>query len=166
MYIHNDRFAKDGTKAEEVFAALLIKDGYKVTMGTFHNQMNHVDLWAEKAGQKFSFDVKSAKRLNRSGEVQHDYIWCELISIRGEKGWAFAPMVMYIAFEGEKEFIVVHRKKLADFLVKTVNLKKIANKAEDALYCKYQRKNRLDSLTLIKREDIEKLAKKRYPKVS
>lgn len=153
-----------GAKAEEVFAEILRKEGYEVRMANFSEQMRHLDIIATKNKKEFTFDVKSRKKVSRSDDsAQDSLVWIEVLSVSGRMGWAFSN-VDNIAFEREKDFVVVSQKKLADFVTKNCNLKKIAYTAKDAVYCKYERSGRKDCLTLIKNEDIVKLAKKIFPK--
>ncbi len=156
--------AQSGTRAEDIFAELLRKEGYTITPSTRVEQFRHIDLHAEKNGQKFTFDVKARKKLLRENtEAQDDLIWVECLSVSGKIGWAFSS-VNYIAFERENDFVVVPQKKLADFVAKKCNLKKIAYHPSQALYCKYERPGRKDCLTLIRGSDIVALSKKILPK--
>jgi hypothetical protein len=150
----------NGFNAEQTFASLLQKEGFKVTMASFPEQMRNIDVIAEKNNQKVTFDVKSRKRISRNDtEVQDEFVWLEIKNTNGGLGSLFGTADR-MAFEMEDCFVIVDRNKLIDFVKEKCNLRKIARKANEALYSNYSRAGRKDSLTLIKKEDILKLAKR------
>lgn len=57
----------------------------------------HIDIWVGAN----SFDVKAAKKTNRSDLLpNYDIHWIELRNVHGDKGWLFGQ-ADYIAFELE-----------------------------------------------------------------
>lgn len=161
--------SKMGFTAEEDFKKLLIADGYSIKEPTLQENMNNIDVIASKNGQSIKIDIKAMKRVSRTGEnstPQDKLIWIELISNSeyNKIGWAMNPLLDYVSFEFAEKYCMVKRQDLADFVAKTVDLRKIALKSEDALYKKYQRKGKSDCLTMILGSDVEKLARKIYPK--
>ena len=150
----------NGHRAEQVFAELLRKEGFIVRMATFPEQMASIDVIAEKNNQKVTFDVKSRKRVSRNDiSVQDEFVWLEIKNTAGNLGSLFGTADR-MSFEMEDSFVIVDRNKLIDFVKKKCNLRKIARTASEALYSNYSRAGRKDSLTLIKKEDVIKLAKR------
>jgi hypothetical protein len=155
-----------GNKAEASFKDLLINEGLHVREADMVEQRNHVDLIVNENNRKVRYEIKSRKKINRSDDQYQDsLIWIEIQNVRGDLGWLFGASD-YIVFERNKDFVVVDREKLADFVTRTCNLRKVARHADEALYSRYQRFGRKDCLTLIRNEDIEKLAKKVYLKAA
>jgi hypothetical protein len=155
----NKQCAIQGNQAEEAFKEILLSRGFKVRDADGVEQRNHVDLISTENNKNVRYDVKARKKVSRSDEVyQDELVWVELLNVRGDLGWVYGSSD-YLVFEREKDFIVVSREKLADFIQKTCNFRKEAQHSSDALYCKYQRKGRKDLITLIKNSDIESIAK-------
>jgi hypothetical protein len=156
-----------GHKTEDVFHELLKAEGFPVRRATRKEDMfEHFDFEVNKNNKLIKYEVKARKRVSRSDDnYQDELIWCEILNVLGENGWVFA-CADYIAFEREKDFVIVEREKLADFIKLKCNLRKQAYRAEDALYCRYQRRGRKDCLTLIKGSDIEGLAERFIKKVA
>jgi hypothetical protein len=160
----NKACAIQGDKAENSFKNLLISEGLQVRDADTVEQRNHVDLIANENNQNVRYEIKSRKKISRSDDdYQDSLVWIEIQNVRGDLGWLFGASD-YIVFERNKDFVVVDREKLADFVTRTCNLRKVARNAGEALYARYQRFGRKDCLTLIRNEDIEKLAKKVYLK--
>lgn len=160
----NKQCAIQGTQAEKSFRDILVSQGFEVRDADGVEQRNHVDLISTENNKKIRYDVKARKKIGRSdGEYQDELVWIEIQNVRGDLGWLFGA-ADYIVFERDKDFAVVERQKLADFVQRTCNLRKIARNSSEALYCRYQRQGRKDCLTLIRNEDLEKLTKKNYLK--
>jgi|TARA_R100001086_G_C11847333_1_gene260486 hypothetical protein len=103
--------------------------------------------------QHFKFDVKERRRINRSDvEAQDRYIWVEGTNVHGEMGW-IRGKADYIVFEQKHAWLIVGRKELFDFVVS--KLKSNNFKEGKDLYCIYQRKNRLDKITLVDLADVK-----------
>jgi len=149
-----------GHAAETVFRELLKAEGYTVTDATMEEQRNHVDFIATRNNSNTRFDVKARKKISRQdNNYQDEFVWVEILNVRGDKGWVFGG-ADFIAFEREKDFLIVRRDKLADFIQKTCNLRKQAFHPSEALYCRYQRRGRQDCVTLITAEDLVKLTER------
>jgi len=98
-------------------------------------------------------DVKALKRINRSDSMfSTDYTWVELQNVRGNTGWLFGD-ADYIAFEQLNHFLIVKRIDLIDFCKKNVK-DQFVDRASQAIYKKYQRKNRQDIISLISLKDL------------
>jgi Holliday junction resolvase len=165
-----NKFDKNGTcslqgiNAEKTFKDILLSEGFSVREATLKEQMTHVDFIVTFNNQVTRYEVKSRKKINRNdNKFQDELIWIEIQNVRGDLGWLYGS-ADYIVFEREKDFVVVDREKLADFIALKCNLRKTARSASEALYIKYQRWGRNDCLTLIQNSDIESLAKKIYLK--
>jgi hypothetical protein len=153
-----------GSNAEKSFKDILISEGMSVRDASIQEQISHVDFIVTFNNQITRYEVKSRKKINRNdNDSQDELVWIEIQNVRGDLGWLYGASD-YIVFEREKDFIVVDREKLADFITLKCNLRKIARRASEALYIKYQRWGRNDCLTLIQNSDIESLAKKIYLK--
>jgi dipeptidyl aminopeptidase/acylaminoacyl peptidase len=160
----NQECALHGERAEKSFKEILINEGFTVKDATVPEQKTHVDFIATKNNQITRYDVKARKRVNRQDDkYQDDLIWIEIQNIWGGLGWLFGASD-YIVFEREKDFVVVDRQKLADFVTVHCNLRKNARYADEALYARYQRFGRKDCLTMIRGEDVQGLAKTIYSK--
>ena len=111
---------------------------------------DHVDYWlALKDGGRWGVDVK--------GNNLPDEIWIEFKNVSGEKGWLYGGAFL-IAFDMPEEggFAIVDRHELAFFCEKHVKNEVVSNK-RDAYLKKYTRKNRGDSITMLKLHDIKTL---------
>ena len=144
-----------GNKAETKFFELMKKrDPLTVLASTQRNIKCHEDIISPKFG---SFDVKSARRVNRSSDIQYETIWIEYKNVKGQDGWLFGS-ADFIAFEREKDFVVVNRKDLIKLCKFLVYEKRFVNSAKDALYKMYTRQDRKDVLTRIKISDVLELS--------
>ena len=103
--------------------------------------------------QHFKFDVKERRKINRSDvEAQDRYIWVEGTNVHGEMGW-IRGKADYIVFEQKHAWLIVGRKELFDFVVS--KLKSNNFKEGKDLYYIYQRKNRLDKITLVDLAEVK-----------
>ena len=111
----------------------------------------HIDFWlaTTEDGKKWGVDVK--------GNNLPDEIWCEFKNVRGNPGWMYGNAHI-IAFDMPEEggFAIVDRHELAFFCEKHVKNEVVSNK-RDAYLKKYTRKNRGDSITMLKLHDIKTL---------
>jgi len=152
--------AVQGQNAEKSFKDILALDGYPVREATFKEQMTHVDFIVNQNNTNIRYEVKARKKISRQDDnCQDELVWIEIQNVRGDLGWLFGA-ADYIVFERDKDFLVVEREKLADFVKTNCNLRKQVYRGADALYSRYQRKGRKDCLTLIKNSDVESLAKR------
>lgn len=72
------------------------------------DMFDHIDIFAGSE----SYDVKSLKKKSsRDNKVSPDIVWVELKNVRGKSGWLYGKATR-IAFELEKEFILVNREML------------------------------------------------------
>lgn len=98
-------------------------------------------------------DVKALKRINRSDSMfSTEYTWVELQNVRGNTGWLFGD-ADYIAFEQLNHFLIVKRSDLIGFCEKNIK-DQFVDRASQAIYKKYQRKNRQDIISLISLKDL------------
>ena len=98
-------------------------------------------------------DVKALKRINRSESMfSTEYTQDELQNVRGNTGWLFGD-ADYIAFEQLNHFLIVKRSDLIGFCEKNIK-DQFVDRASQAIYKKYQRKNRQDIISLISLKDL------------
>ena len=143
-----------GQTAEDLFFNILSAKG-EVRKSTVKQNKRHVDFFLIKDGKEISFDVKARKRVNRDDDVLTDeLIWVEILGVTGNVGWAFSNNVNFIAFEREKDFLVVGQPELQTLIEKICDLNKLVSSASQALYKGYKRFGRNDLISLIKASDI------------
>lgn len=149
-----------GQKAEDQFARLAVKQGFKITASSGRDNMDeHFDYVMERGGKTFKVDVKSRKRVARKEkETQDEYLWIELHGVRADdKGWLYAGHADLIAFELAKSFRIVDRLELIALVEKLVDFDAKVATPKDALYKVYSRKSRPDLLTMIRSEDLKSI---------
>ena len=81
-----------------------------------------------------------------------EYTWVELQNVRGNTGWLFGN-ADYIAFEQLNHFLIVKKSDLIGFCEKNIK-DQFVDRASQAIYKKYQRKNRQDIISLISLKDL------------
>ena len=95
------------------------------------------------------------KKKNRwDNNSQDDIAWVEGTNVRGEPGWVKGK-ADYIAFERNKYWLLVDRQELLNHVVN--KLKEKGYEKGKGFYKIYQREGRLDKITMVPYEDIEKL---------
>jgi hypothetical protein len=147
-----------GRRAEDRFARLAVKHGFKITASSGRANMDgHFDYVMERDGKAYKVDVKSRKRVAREeNETQDQFIWIELHGVRkDDRGWLYDGQADLIAFELTQSFRVVDRLELIALVEQLVNLEEKVSSAKDALYKVYSRKRRPDLLTMIRSEDLK-----------
>ena len=112
--------------------------------------------WANKYENiKEHWDVKGMKKRNRwDNNSQDDIAWVEGTNVRGEPGWVKGK-ADYIVFERNKYWLLVDRQELLNYVVD--KLKEKGYEKGKGVYKIYQREGRLDKITMVPYEDIEKL---------
>lgn len=146
-----------GRRAEDTFARLAVKHGFKVTPSSGKENIDkHIDYIIERNGKSKKVDVKSLKRKSRGDrELQDEFLWIELHSVRKDnKGWLYDGKADLIAFELSKSFRLVERLELIKLIQKLVDFEAKVTNSKEALYKVYSRKDRFDVLTMIKSEDL------------
>ena len=149
-----------GRRAEDSFARLAVKHGFKVTASSEKGNIDeHFDYVIERDGKSHKVDVKSIKRLSRRDSgTQDEQIWIELHGVRAEdKGWLYDGKADLIAFELTQSFRLVDRVELIALVEKLENFDAKVSSPKDALYKVYSRQSRPDLLTMIKSEDLLQL---------
>lgn len=151
--------SKLGKEKEIEFSKLLTNTfGGEVTKTSKEDDMfRHIDIiWSYK-GKTYGFDIKSAKKLNRSDNMpNYDINWIELQNVRGNPGWIYGE-AHYIAFETLNDWLIVRRMDIIDFINSKV-INKTISKNKD-LYTYYQRDNRQDIVVKVLTDDLRKIAK-------
>lgn len=166
--LDNHDCADRGFSAEVVFKQLAEEKGYSVRVARREEQFSHVDFVLNKDDKEWRVDVKGAKKKKRTDEsVDYSVLWLEFRNGNGGWGWLTKENgASHIAFELEKEFILVNRRELKELTEKLCNLEKMVDSAKKALYCGYKRFGRRDLLTLIKTEDLKQINHSIWPKNS
>jgi hypothetical protein len=129
--------------------------------------MEHWDFEVKlKEGSK-RIDIKSLKRLNRHDEEFNDELhWVELKNVHGDLGWVRGK-ADFILFECFDVWLLVDRSRLEQYVLgKTANGSIITTKDFELLQkgYLYQRKDRKDEMTLLKKEELLNLNPKRINK--
>jgi hypothetical protein len=144
-------YVKKFKVVEDKFAAVINQLG-EVAPSTTEQDIN--EHWDVKLDVKF--DVKAVKKVNRSdGETDETIHWVELINVRGNKGWLYGE-ADYFAFELDDYWVIVNKQILQTFIAKKCAKKEKSD--TPALYKIYNRKDRLDAITLVKTIDLMYIA--------
>lgn len=149
-----------GRRAEDTFARLAVKHGFKVTASSEKGNIDeHFDYVIERDGKSHKVDVKSIKRKSREDtELQDEFLWIELHGVRvDDRGWLYDGKADLIAFELANSFRIVDRLELIALVENLVDFGVKVSSPKDALYKVYSRKSRPDLLTMIKSEDVLQL---------
>ena len=149
-----------GRRAEDSFARLAVKHGFKVTASSEKGNIDeHFDYVIERDGKSHKVDVKSIKRKSREDkELQDEFLWIELHGVRADdRGWLYDGKADLIAFELANSFRIVDRLELIALVENLVDFEAKVSSSKDALYKIYSRKSRPDLLTMIKSEDVLQL---------
>ncbi|TXH08753.1 MAG: hypothetical protein E6R03_17725 [Hyphomicrobiaceae bacterium] len=133
---------------ETLFIASMLHIGGFQTVETATEHQDKYKHWDVRING-VTYDVKAAKRINRSDEVvQYEATWVELRNVRGLGGWLVGEAEK-IAFELEHEFLICDRMGLFELI--TARIKPVVGKG---LYERYQRDDRADLMTLVPIADI------------
>lgn len=143
---------KDGQKSEESFGDLLREKYSDARAATLEEQYKGID-WVCSRG---SIDVKAMKKVQRGGKVDPDIIWIEFRNNAGDEGWIYGEQD-WIAFEKPEAYVICKREDLMHLAEWLCNLNKRVDKAKDALYKGYTRKNRKDLISMIRFSDLSKI---------
>ncbi len=144
-------YVKKFKGVEDKFAAVIKQLG-EVAPSTTEQDIN--EHWDVKLDIKF--DVKAVKKVNRSdGETDETIHWVELINVRGNRGWLYGE-ADYFAFELDDYWVIVNKQILQTFIAKKCAKKEKSD--TPALYKIYNRRDRLDAITLVKTIDLMYLA--------
>ena len=139
-----------GQTVENNFSSLLIKRDPNFRKSSLQEQYQHIDYFTNFG----TIDVKAKKRIARGdGKTQDDFVWLEFKNVGGGTGWLCGKTDI-IAFEREKDFILVKRKDLLKMAYAKCDLNKNVNSSKDALYKGYSRKGRNDLISIVKMIDI------------
>ena len=102
--------SKDGVVAEQLFHDLLKKLGDNPKEANKAENRRGIDFHSVLLDK---VDVKAMKRTRRlDAKAQDDLIWVEFLNIGGGRGWLYKKS-KYIAFERQKDFLLVERCDLA-----------------------------------------------------
>lgn len=144
-----------GADAESSFETAIKKSGMSIRKSSKSEEFKHIDFHIETASNlKFSVEVKSRKKIKRADDkVNDDLVWIEFKNVQGLRGWLYGAADL-VAFERENDFVLVNRKLLARLCEKLCDLTKINVDVKMPLYTGYQRRGRLDLVSLIKMSDI------------
>lgn len=144
-----------GEQAEDHFERIASEKGFEVTRATRKQNLSHIDFIIKgKDGKPYFVDVKACKKSSRSAQISdQEIVWIEFKNVAGNVGWVNGA-ADYIAFEREKDFVIVPRHNLVALCDRIVNKNNKVDSAKDALYNLYTRQGRKDEITLILMDDI------------
>jgi hypothetical protein len=157
--VNFEKSMNEGNIGEKNFKSLAINRGFNVFDATKgENIHKHIDFHIEKDNKSFTVDVKAMKRVSRNDKYKtNDSIWIEFYNVQGKNGWIHGKQDC-IAFEFEKDFIVVKRKDLLVLVNSLIDFKlEYVKSARDAEYRLYQRNGRKDCISIIKKNDLLKI---------
>ena len=139
-----------GLDKERLFSQDLIKqEGGEVIKSNKKSDIyDHIDLVWIKDSKNITFDVKAAKKSQRS-DLYPDYNihWIELKNVKGNPGWLFGKSD-YIAFECKDFWLCVDRANLISILKNKIDFTSISPNNRD-LYTICRRHGRLDAIVKI-----------------
>lgn len=136
---------------EEQFAQKLINP---IWANDNENIKEHWDVKGLFKNKLLKFDVKGMKKKNRyDNNFQDDVAWVEGTNVRGNPGW-LKGKADCISFERNNYWLIVDRESLLQFVNK--KLKENNFEKGKGIYKIYQREGRLDKITMVPFEDIEK----------
>ena len=137
---------------EKSFAKNLINP---IWANDYENMYEHWDVKGTLENKLLKFDVKGMKKVNRwDNKAQDDIAWVEGTNVAGKPGW-IKGKADYIVFERTDCWLVVDRQELFDLVWN--KLKEKDFKKGKSIYEVYQRDGRLDKITMVPFQDIEKL---------
>jgi hypothetical protein len=121
----------------------------------YQDMQEHWDVQGTLDGQLLKFDVKGMKKVNRwDNKQQDDIAWVEGTNVRGKPGWVKGK-ADYIVFERTDHWLLVQRQELLEHVES--KLKENNFQKGKGVYQIYQREGRLDKITMVPFEDIEKI---------
>lgn len=144
-----NNFLEEGKKKEAEFASDFCKarglSSSLVEEASKEDDIyRHIDIWIGTN----SFDVKAAKKTNRSDSLPNYCIhWSELRNVNGEKGWLFGQ-ADYIVFELGTSWCVCPRISLIRSLKGKIDFSSFTTDRE-AMFKVYRRKGRLDAIVKV-----------------
>ena len=156
-----------GSKAENIFARLAAKMGWKVTQAsTYNNIHQHWDFLLEKPNKRFKIDVKAMKRISRQDScVQDTWFWVELHGVRRhDRGWLYNGRADLIAVEKMDAFVLVKRLDLIALVERVVDRRDIVSSTRAAKYKVYSRPRRPDLISMIETAALESIKWAEWPK--
>jgi len=154
MSFNKQKFLSMGKEKEKEFCELFT-NAIKSTEEQDINEHWDVEIITK-------IDVKGLKKINRSDlDANENIHWLEIKGITGHLGSVYSEHVEYFAFETKKYWIIVDKLELQKLISENV-IKEF--KEVPTVYYLYQRKGRLDVLTLVPTLDLmfisEKIIKK------
>lgn len=151
QYDYTGHKAKNGERAEKLFASLVVNVGGTASPSSLQEQFKGIDFHVDLSGK---VDVKSLSRNRKMDETKESpLIWLELKNVQGRKGWVYNE-ADYIAFERTKEFLVVKRLSLVDLIDNLVDLNDMVLSPSECMYNVYSRVGRKDLLTKVTVDDV------------
>lgn len=148
-YDYTGNMAKSGVLAEDLFVSLFDKK-FKVVPSSYKEQVkDHIDYYVYDNNRYFTVDVKAKKKFTKDDKE----VWIEFKNVNGNNGWLYGTATV-IAFEREKDFIIVSREKLKTLCESLIDTNNATTDKFGCLYKAYTRENRKDLISKIKFEDI------------
>lgn len=150
-----------GKKGEDLFLKTMKKRTHiEVEEANYKQQVKeHWDYKIINGDNSLKVDVKAMKRTGRwDSDPQDEIIWIEFQNISGNAGWLYGKADAF-AFQCHDGFLFVGRRKLANLCERLVGFKRKEitlenSKRSKGLYKLYNRSDRKDIITQIKKSDI------------
>ena len=149
---------------ENSFAELLEKLNYGKTTHSDPDvdYKEHWDIELINKGKRILIDVKAIKKIKHNDDKVNDQIhYIELKNSDGYDGWLKAGKADCIAFEMEKQWVIVNKNKLQKFISEKCTDDKMYDKP--MLY-KHYHHNPKDDIVLVETSELIKIARKIIPK--
>lgn len=144
---------------EDSFAELLEKLNYGKTRHSDPktDYKEHWDIELINNNNKILIDVKSIKKIKHEDDKVNDQIhYIEIKNSAGYDGWLKAGKADCIAFEMEKQWVIVDKDKLQKFISEKCTDDKMYNKP--MLY-KHYHHNPKDDIVLVETNELIKIAR-------
>lgn len=157
---------KDSIMAEQYFKILAQNMSVPIVeSNSFQDRTEKWDYEIVHEGNNFKVDVKCMKRISRTDtNPQDNFFWIELDRIKTNTnsiGWLYAGKADIIAFECAEDFVLVKKSNLRTIIEKLVDKNAIVHEPKDAvnkIYLRKRPKKKFDTLTLLKAQDVRKIA--------
>lgn len=145
-----------GLKVEDKFKKIA-KNNFKVVKEASRsdNIKKHIDFYiGDDKKTLVGVDVKARKKISRGTKsAQEELFWIEIKNVSGKCGWLFGE-AHWICFEYGDGFLFVDRTDLLRKTIEKTDFLDVVTSPHKAIYKIYNRKGRLDILTLLKLQDV------------
>ena len=139
------------------FGALARSRKYKTQRPTYAQKKIHIDLLMTGLdANKRAFTVSVDVKLRANKKASDQWHWLELRDPQGASGWIYQE-ADFVAFERRKDFVIVNRKNLVDWINTTPRIRYDLPYVAETWLAKYRlfsRPGKKDSITQVKSQDL------------